>query len=249
MSKISAVVLTHNSASVLKPLYQVLKRFDEVIAIDDNSTDDTKILCKKLGIRYFNRELNSDFSSQRNFALQNALNDWVFFIDSDEQIDNNFVDEVKKLVSNSSYSAFRIKRKVVFLGHMMHSTEMNNDKIIRLAKKSAGKWHRSVHEIWKVDGRMGELKSSIIHNTANNLKSFIDKINSYHEGHARENQKVGKSIYFCKIFLLSLGKFIKNYFLLKGFKDGSYGFVVSILMSFHTFLSWSDYWLAKEKSA
>ncbi|KKR11512.1 MAG: Glycosyltransferase, group 2 family protein [Candidatus Woesebacteria bacterium GW2011_GWA1_39_21] len=243
MSKISVVILTHNSGSVIGPLYQSLKEFDEVLAIDDNSCDQTENICKRLGIRYFNHTLNGDFSAQRNFALTKCSYDWVFYIDSDETVNENFVDEIKRLAGNNNFAGYYVTRKVNFLNHVMIATEMGNDKLVRVGLKNSGKWVRRVHEVWKINGNLGEINTPLIHNTALTLHKFIEKLNCYFRLHAQENLNAGKSVSFSKILFFSLGKFFKNYIFLRGYRDGTHGFVASVLMSLHTFLSWSYAWL------
>jgi glycosyltransferase involved in cell wall biosynthesis len=242
-NEISLIVIGKNSSVFLNKFINVFKVFNEIIFIDDYSSDKTEEKCKKLGIQYFKRHLNKDFTAQRNFALDKAKNRWVLFLDSDEEIDKDLTHEIKEAVTSEKYNGFYIKRKVNFLGHLMSGTEMGNDKVVRLAKKNAGKWVRKVHEYWDVNGPVGELNTPMIHNTAKNLKDFISKISFYFGIHAKENEMFGKRSTILKVMVYTPLKFLNNYFILKGCKDAVFGFVVSILMSFHTFLSWSESWL------
>ena len=242
-SNISLIIIGKNSSEFLNRNIKVFKNFDETIFIDDYSTDNTEENCKILGIKYFRNHLNYDFAAQRNFALDKAENNWILFLDSDEEINMDLVREIREAVSSEKYNGFYIKRKVSFLGHIMTGTEMGMDKVIRLAKKDSGKWTRKVHEYWDVTAPIGVLKTPIIHHTAPNLYEFINKISFYFQIHAKENETSGKRSTFLKIIAYPTIKFIKNYFILKGYKDGVFGFVVSIYMSFHSFLSWSASWL------
>lgn len=244
--KASVVILTHNSVTNIENISNILSDFDEVVIIDDFSDDRIEDLCSKSSFKYFKRHLNGNFSSQRNFALTKAKNDWVLFLDSDESVNEVFVQNLNKVIEKDNYDGFYIPRKVFFLRHLMRGTEMGSDRILRLAKKDKGRWLRKVHERWVVSGKVGEFEYAIIHNTATDLITFINKMNSYHEIHARENLVTGKESSILKISLYPLYKFAYNFLFLGGFKDEVHGFVVSVMMSFHTFLSWSDAWLIKK---
>lgn len=246
--KVSVAILTRNSLKNIEKIAGILSNFNEVLIIDDYSDDGIEIFCLKSNYIYFKRRLNGNFASQRNYALTKAKNDWVLFLDSDESFGEAFIQNLDKVIKEGNFDGFYIPRKVNFLGHLMKGTEMGNDRILRLARKDRGGWFRKVHEHWVIKGKIGEFDHPIVHNTAENLKMFIDKINSYHEIHAEENLALGKKPSILKILLYPLFKFMKNVMLLKGFKDNAYGFVVSVMMSFHTFLSWSDAWLIKKKN-
>jgi hypothetical protein len=109
------------------------------------------------------------------------------------------------------------------------------DKIVRLGRKNAGKWERRVHETWKIKGNIGQLKNLLIHNTATNLRDFIDKINFYSTLHAEENRDSGKESNTFKIVFYPIYKFVQSLIIGRGF-------VMSMLQSFHSFLAWSKEW-------
>ncbi len=245
---ISAVVLTKNNSDNIGSIHDSLKTLDEIIVVDDRSTDDTKLLCRKYGLKYYERPLDNNFSAQRNFALSKCRNDWVFFLDSDEEVSKDFIYEAKKEINRGKYNGFYIKRKNIFINLIVTGTEMGNQKIIRLGNKIFGMWKRRVHEYWDIKGNIGMLEGEIVHNTAVTLYSFIDKIGRYFTIHGEENISKGKSPYFFYTLILPILKFIQNFFYLKGYKDNVHGFVISIFMSFHSFLSWSHIWLNRENN-
>jgi hypothetical protein len=181
-----------------------------------------------------NQKNITDFAEARNRLLKTAASSWVFFVDTDEVVSDGLKKEIKDL-DPKGYYGFYIKRKIIFLGK-----EIGEDKVLRLAKKDAGRWERKIHEAWKVKGKVGTLKNYIIHNTASDLHSYIEKMNNYSDIHARENLKEGKKVNLFRMIFYPKAKFIQN--VLAG-----RGFVFSMLMSFHSFLGWAKQWeLQKE---
>jgi len=171
----------------------------------------------------------SDFAEARNRLLQRAKSKWVLFIDSDEKVSDELASEMSSL-DPSNFSGFFIKRKIVFL-----SKVVGEDKVLRLARRSGGKWKRKVHETWQIKGEVGTLKNYIIHNTAYNLHDYIVKINTYSSIHAAENLYEGKYSNLFKIILYAKIKFIQNILARRGV-------VFSMLQSFHSFLGWAKQW-------
>jgi len=89
-SAISVILPTHNRAHLLKraitSALQQLKDEDELIVIDDGSTDNTKAVVIEFGhhIRYI-RTAGLGAGAARNIGVQNAQNPLVAFIDSDDE--------------------------------------------------------------------------------------------------------------------------------------------------------------------
>ena len=98
----------------------------------------------------------------------------------------------------------------------------------------------------EVKGEIGELSGEIIHYSHENLSKFIEKINFYSDLHGLELKKEGKDSSLFNIVFKPIGKFIRNYLVLEGYKDGIGGFVFAMMMSFHSFLSWSKIWLSEK---
>lgn len=167
----------------------------------------------------------TDFAEERNKLLEKAKSEWVMFLDSDEKISN-----FQFPISNE-FTSYQFTRKNYFLNQYV-----GEDKIIRLVKKGTGRWERRVHETWKsTGGKVGTLKTPIIHNTADNLHDYIDKINFYSDLHAKANRQEDKRSDLIKIVFYPIGKFITT--LVK-----SKNIVFSIIQSLHSFLSWSKQW-------
>ncbi len=176
----------------------------------------------------------TDFAGERNLLLKKAKSDWVFFVDSDETVTKKLRREIEDAVKSSDFDGFYVKRKNYFLGK-----NVGTDKILRLGRKNAGEWQRSVHEVWNIKGRTGVLKNPLIHNTAVSLNDYIAKINKYALLHAEANKKEGKRSNLFKIVFYPKLKFLQS--LLMG-----RGVVFSILQSFHSFLAWSNLWLSQK---
>ena len=69
---------------------QTYKNF-EVILVNDGSTDNSGKLCEEYAQEYDNvfvyHKKNAGLSDARNFGVENAKTDWIFFLDPDDYIE------------------------------------------------------------------------------------------------------------------------------------------------------------------
>ncbi len=231
---ISAIVLTKNEEKNIKDCLDSLKWCDEIVVIDDNSTDKTKELAQKVGAKVITHSLDSDFSQQRNFALKQASHDWIFFVDADERVSDKLASEIQKQLKNTAASGFYCKRIDNFLGKWLKYGEIGVVRILRLAKRDSGQWKRSVDEYWNVTGKLQILKNPLLHYSHQTLTEFLTSINERSTLNAEAFYQEGKRVTLFEWFKPK-GKFIFNYFFRLGFLDGISGFVFAVLMSLHSF--------------
>lgn len=249
---ISVAILTKNEEKNIKRCLESVKWCDEIIIIDDNSSDETIQIAKKYKATIYTRNLNNDFSAQRNFAISKAKNEWILFVDGDEIVSDALAYEISNAIQLKdqnlrNYDGFYIRRSDFIWGKQLKYGETGNMMFLRLAKKGSGLWEGKTHERWKIDGRVGKLINSLLHFPHKNLEEFFKKINFYTDIRAEELKSKNVKAFFWSILVYPLGKFLINFFLKRGFLDGIHGLIVAIIMSFHSFLVRSKLWLKNEK--
>jgi len=242
--KLSAVVIVKNEEKDIEDCLKSLLFCDEIVIIDDDSIDKTTKIAKKYNARIYRKTLAS-FSDQRNYGLEKALHDWVLFIDADERVGGDLREEIKNAIWKE-YDGYFIKRNDFFIGKELKYGDLKNVWLMRLANKKMGKWEGRVHEVWKIKGKTGKLKNSIMHNSHTNLKEFIQKIDLYStlRAHELREEKIPSSL--LSILLYPLSKFAKLYILKLGFLDGIHGFVHAVFMSMYSFLVRAKLYLPNE---
>lgn len=243
MEKITAIILAKNEEENISGCIKALSFCDEVIVIDDYSSDKTRKLSLELGASVYKRHLNSNFSKQRNFGLTKAKNDWVLFIDADERVSASLAQEIQEL--SFDCEGYLVKRNTVFLGKKMKGGEWSGIPLLRLAKKGFGKWSREVHEEWIVNGKTKTLASPLLHYSPTSLSKLLSSMSIYAPAHSSARKKEGKEVYFWQIAVFPIAKFLMNYFVKRAIVDGTHGFVFSVFMSLHSFLSLSIQWSRK----
>lgn len=249
---ISVIVLTKNEERNIVDCLESVKFCDEIIVVNDNSTDRTLELVELFSkqhskVKVFKRELNGDFSKQRQFGVEKTINDWVLFIDADERVTSDLATEIKENLSLPDFGGFLIPRVDFMWGKQLKHGETGNIKLLRLFDKRKGKLKGRVHEVWETKSKIGSLTSPILHYPHPTISEFLEKINFYTTLRAEELFEKRVKVNFFSIVFYTKGKFLLNYFFKLGFLDGASGFIHAVLMSFHSFLVRGKLWLLWQK--
>lgn len=106
--KISVIIPIYNAEKYLKCcidsiLAQNFSDF-ELLLVDDGSSDNSWEICEEYAqkdsrVRVFHKE-NGGVSSARNVGLENALGEWLYFSDSDDELYSDAFEILLKNVSN-----------------------------------------------------------------------------------------------------------------------------------------------------
>jgi glycosyltransferase involved in cell wall biosynthesis len=241
---ISAIILTKNEEKNIKDCLESLSWCDEKIVIDDQSVDKTCEIAQKLGAKIYVHPL-TNFSDQRNYAMEKAKGDWVIFIDADERISQALWYEIMQHINEpfENLSGFFLKRIDIMWGRQLRYGESGTLKLLRLAKKNSGKWTGDVHEKWHISGNIETLNNSLYHYPHPSIEDFLREINQYTDLRAKELYRQKIKVNWLSITLYPKAKFILNYFIKLGFLDGLPGLVIALMMSFHSFLVRGKLWL------
>ena len=229
VDKISVTILTKDSFLYLNECLSALKDFDEIIILDNGSSDNTIKLAKKFpNVKVHEHEFIG-FGPLKNLAISYCSNDWIFSVDSDEIIDSKLVDEIKNLnpENNNIYS---ISRNNYYNGKLIQACGWQNDFVHRLFNKTVTQFNsKQVHESLMINEniRMIKLQHTMKHYTFNSAIELVDKMQKYSTLWANENKDVKKSSP-SKAFFRAMFSFIKNYFFQKGFLYGYEGLIISI---------------------
>lgn len=116
---LTVLILTKNSEKyICYVLRQVIKIADEIIVIDGGSTDNTISILKNFPVKIFYKHFEG-FGKDRVFALSKAHGDWVCFIDSDEVLTNELIQEISNIINSSTYDIIYFNTLTFFRGKIM----------------------------------------------------------------------------------------------------------------------------------
>ncbi|MFN3872324.1 MAG: glycosyltransferase family 2 protein [Ignavibacterium sp.] len=227
MNRISLIIITKNESQNIRDCLESVRWADEIIVVDSGSSDDTVSIARHFTDKVFYNEWKG-FAEQKSFAMSLATNDWLLSLDADERVTEKLKDEI--LNSNlDEFDGYRIKRDNFFLGKIIRGCGWGNDYQLRLFKKSKTRLtDRLVHEGFEVEGKVGQLKNSMLHFSYRNFRDAFTKINHYSTLEAIEKQN-RKNVNAFTIVITPVIAFLQHFFIRKGFIDGIYGLFVSIM--------------------
>lgn len=248
MRKITAIIPTFNEEMHIEEAIKSVSFADEIIVIDSYSTDNTGALVKKYNVTFIQREFD-DFSSQKNFAIEKAKYDWICLLDADERIPDILKNEILETVAKSNeVVAFWIYRSNIFMNRIIKHGGWQNDKVIRLFRKDSCRYNgKLVHEEIKTEGKVGYLKNKIIHDSYKGIDNVISKRNKYAELQAKTLYNKGLKPNAFHFLMKPTFRFVKHYFIQKGFLDGFPGFIISFMYFYTVLMRYVKLWLMNRK--
>lgn len=244
MSTVSSIIITKNNVGTIKRAIESVKDWsEEVIVIDSGSTDGTQKVARSLEAKVFQVKGGS-YSDWRNRGLKEARGEWVFYLDSDEEVSKELIDEVLQAVFNNDFSAYAISRVNIILGKKMMHGGWWPDYVKRLfLKKELKKWEGDLHEEPVYQGVLGHLKNPIIHYKHDNLSEMVEKTNKWSETEARllfdANHPKMSWWRFIRIMLTELWY---RLIIRKSFLDGTEGVTYAIYQMWSKFVTYSKLW-------
>jgi len=240
MEKISVAIITKDEERNIGDCLESVKWADEIVVVDNGSTDRTLSICQEYGARIFQEEWKG-YSGQKNSAIEKAGNEWVLNLDADERVSPELRQEMQKsLEGNQGVNGYWIPRKNFFLGQWIRYCGWYPDLNLRLFRKSRGRFgERVVHERLELAGKALTLTHPLIHETYQSLSDFFQRMDRYSTLAAQEMHREGRKFRLTDVVFRPPFTFLQMYFLRAGFLEGYLGFVLSVLYSYYTFAKYA----------
>lgn len=242
--KISAIILTKNDAERIKECLESLTWVDESIVVDNGSTDQTTSIAKRMGAIVITEKESINFAKLRNAGKDKATGDFLLYVDSDERVTRELKEEILGLVKTFSPEispvAYFIQRKNYYLGHPWPY----RDKMERFFwKKGLMSWEGKLHESPRVKGTIGQLRSSLLHNTHRTLEEMLHKTNQWSDIEAdlrfRSNHP---PVVFWRLMRVMITSFFDSFIKQGGWRAGTTGIIESTFQSYSAFITYAKLW-------
>lgn len=237
---LALIILTKNqSEQVQRTLKTFSADFDAIYILDDNSDDDIKLKLKAFPVHFFQHALENSFAAHRNWILQQVKEDWSFFLDADEELSSNLIAEIRTMIKEEGRVAFSVPRLDIFHNQVIRYGEAGNLRLVRLGQTQLGKgkWQRAVHEVWYFPlQQVGHLETPLLHHSHKNITEFLQKLHRYASLEKAERATKGKWRIVIEMLFFPTAKFVQNYFVKQGWRDGMPGFVYAFLMSYYSLI-------------
>ena len=238
--KISATIITSNEERNIVRAIESLRCCDEIVVVDSGSTDRTVELATNLGARVVENPWGG-FANQKNFASEQASNDWILSIDADESLSEALEGEIWQIKKNGPrYDAYTVPRLAQYLGRWILHSGWYPDRKIRLFDRRRAKWAGDyVHESVDVEGRIGHLKSNLLHFTCSSLSEHLKTMDHYTTLAAAQLVATKRPIGAGRMLVEPLWTFVQTYFFKRGFLDGTEGLAIAYMAAMYNFVKYA----------
>ena len=236
---LTVAIIALDAAAQIGPLLASVAFADEVVVVDSGSRDETCAIAKRHGARVETREWMG-FGKQKQHAVALARNDWVLCLDVDERVSEPLAQSIREVLASPRYRAYRMARRNRFMGRWLAHGEGYPDWTVRLFHRAHASWSNDdVHEAVLTTSEVGRLEGDLMHDSAEDLATYMAKQNRYSSLHAQALYRQGVRAGYGRLLASPLARFIKFYLLRRGFLDGGPGFahiVIGCINSFQKYL-------------
>jgi len=243
--KISAIVLTRNEEEIIADCLESIKWVDEIVIVDNASTDDTLKITKKFKVdKIVETGDKNTFSERRNQGAKEAKNDWLLYVDSDERVTPVLRNEIEKTIEDkeSGFAAYAIPRRNIRLTKELHFGGWWPDYVVRLIKKDKLKvWKGDLHEQPEIEGEIGYLKEALVHfSHRGSLENKLQNTINWSKIEAQKLYEAGHPPMTIPRFLSATWR--EFYFRMikkQAFRDGTEGVIEAFYQVFSVFISYA----------
>lgn len=243
---LSVVVITKNEEKNISNCLDSASWADDIVVLDDHSSDKTIDIAKKYTDKVFQRKMDIE-GRHRNHAYSLAKNQWILSLDADERISPELKDEITRILSDgTNCNGFTIPRRNYIGNYWIRYGGWYPSPQLRLFRKDKFKYEEvEVHPRAFMEDPRGQLNSDIIHYSYRDFSDFLSKLNRQTTLEAKKWVKDNRKIGFGKAFWRSIDRFFRAYVGKKGYKDGFIGFTLAIFAGLYQTISYAKFWEMK----
>lgn len=241
--ELTLVVITKNAENCLEKCLKSADWIAHKVIVDSGSTDRTVVIAKLAGAKVIHQDWLG-FGPQKQFAVMQAPTDWVLCLDADEFLSPELSQSLQAIFDQKKLlDAYKFPRSNKFLGRFLKHGEGYPDWSLRLFNKTKARWsddlvHEKVVAIGGEPLKVGKLYGDLMHESGESISHYIEKQNRYTDIQARQMIESRKNVSCSRLIFSPLMRFLKFYFLKRGFLDGLPGFVHILIGCFAAFLKY-----------
>jgi glycosyltransferase involved in cell wall biosynthesis len=246
---LSVILITKNEAMNIKACLDSVHFADEIIVVDNGSTDGTIELARAAGTTVIVTDDWPGFGPQKSRALAAATGQWVLSIDADERITPELEKEILHTIHQASAAdAYDISRRSWYCGRFIEHSGWTPDYVTRLFKRNMAHFtDHLVHERLIADGSVAKLKSVMLHYSYRDFSQVLQKVDNYSTLNAKQSYAKGKRAGIGTALLHGFWAFFRTYFIRLGILDGAHGVALAISNAETSYYRYLKLWLLEQE--
>lgn len=243
MTPISATIVARNEAANIRRCLESLRWVDEIVVIDNQSSDTTGEICRAFGCRVLVSEWLG-VARMRQMAVDAAKHDWILMLDADEEVSDALRERIRSLLAGEPPCvAYRVRFQGYYFGRAMRHAGWGNEHHVRFFDRRRGRYaDRRLHESWQPAGPKGELAEPILHHAYPTVAAHMAKLDRYSRLAAQQLFEQGRRTSLVGAGARGALRFLRMYVAQGGWLDGREGFVLSAISAFGVFDKYLRLW-------
>ena len=252
--KLSAIIVVRNEEKRIRSCLDSLRWVDEIVIVDQSSTDNTVKICRKYTDRIFEVSAKGYCDPDRELASSKTSNDWVLYLDADEIVTEELKEEIIAILSTPGrLDSYCLPRKNYFLGQWIRWSGWYPGYVMRLFNKHKVRFTPEIHTDIIALTEPGFLKNDLLHYTCDNIEEYFGKNNRYTSILAFQAYRHGERItplnLAYNLLLKPLVYAVYKYLFKAGFRDGFNGLFIAVLTYLTVFLMYAKLWELQKEGA
>lgn len=234
---LSAVIITYNEERNIRRCLASLQGVaDEIVVLDSFSNDATPAICAEFGARFFQHAFDGHIE-QKNRALSLASHDWVLSLDADEALSEPLRQAILAL-QNREHEGYTMNRLTNYCGQWIHHSGWYPDRKLRLFNRKKAAWGGlNPHDKVILDEGLstGHLEGDLLHFSYYTVDEHRQRARKYADIGAKAMLQSGERGYSIQLLVNPVSKFIRNYVIKGGFRDGQAGWTICTITAKETY--------------
>ena len=251
--KITATIITFNEESNIRAACESVAWVDEIVVVDSESTDSTRLLASAAGARVIVNRWPG-FADQKQFAVEQASHEWILSLDADERVSEDLrhsIQTLQNIDQSRLADGYLISRRTYYQGRWIRGGGWYPDRQLRLFRRSKAHWKkRRIHESVEMNpgARVETLKSDLLHYTVRDAAYHHKMIGErYAPLAAQQMFEEGRRTSALKIASAGPSAFLRSFILKAGIRDGLPGLSIASFAAHHAFLKHLMLWEMQNK--
>lgn len=243
MNNISAVIITFNEErNIQRCLDSLIPVADDIVVVDSYSTDKTPQIVESKGVRFVQHPFEGHIE-QKNWAITQAMHPFVLSLDADEALDKDLQQAILEVKKSGNADGYYLNRLTNYCGTWIWHGNWYPDPKLRLWDSRKGKWGGvNPHDTFIMErgSKISQLPGHLLHYSFSTYAEHRQQIHHFADIASRAAFHRGKRSSPFHVLLSPTVRFLKGYFLKRGFLDGKAGWQIALWSAYAKYLKYRN---------
>ncbi|MDJ0893876.1 MAG: glycosyltransferase family 2 protein [Alphaproteobacteria bacterium] len=242
MTQLSALVVVHDEEDQLADCLETLRFADQVVVVLDRCTDGSKAIAERFGATLLAGAWEIE-GPRRNDGIAVCAGEWILEVDADERVPPALAEEIRAELAHASRPAHYLIPYDNYIGERLvrygWGAHWGVSATVRLFSKGAKRWgDQRLHPPVTLQGEKRTLRSAMVHLVDRDISDMLARLDRYTTAKAADLRASGQIGGFWGNARRMVSRFLKCFVMRRGYREGSYGFLIALMAALYPMLSY-----------